>query len=290
MSSEKINVIGVLLLISFIYVTFIDAVVLPFDWFSFNAEFSRGGVFVALFNVVIIHFWLIMIVYVYLLSVFVPGGEVPKDWTPENCTEQELNEAKTRDDSIHCTKKAIWCHDCLNFKPPRTHHCRTCNKCCLKMDHHCKWTGNCVGYFNHKYFCLFLFYASIGLAHTLLLFLWRTVDIFYIDKNPIFRYKILLGLNYLITLPVTIGIMVLLKHQWRVVSRNTTSIEVSKRKWQEIDAKNMIPPENFRWFYDYGLMENIKDTMGPSIPTWFVPQNQLGDGLKFRESREVVEV
>lgn len=31
------------------------------------------------------------------------------------------------------------------------------------MDHHCPWTGNCVGLYNHKYFILFLFYATVGL-------------------------------------------------------------------------------------------------------------------------------
>ena len=32
------------------------------------------------------------------------------------------------------------------------------------MDHHCPWTGGCVGLYNHKYFILFLFYATVGLA------------------------------------------------------------------------------------------------------------------------------
>ena len=38
-----------------------------------------------------------------------------------------------------------------------------CGKCVMKMDHHCPWTGNCIGLLNHKKFWLFLFYSFFGL-------------------------------------------------------------------------------------------------------------------------------
>ena len=32
-----------------------------------------------------------------------------------------------------------WCKQCQLPKPPRAHHCKSCGKCVLKLDHHCPW-------------------------------------------------------------------------------------------------------------------------------------------------------
>ena len=33
-----------------------------------------------------------------------------------------------------------WCKRCEGWKPPRSHHCRKCGKCVLRMDHHCTYS------------------------------------------------------------------------------------------------------------------------------------------------------
>lgn len=70
-----------------------------------------------------------------------------------------------------------WCSKCKLPKPDRAHHCRVCNRCILRMDHHCPWlASSCVGWRTYKAFVLFLVYASllcVALLAATGLSLWR---------------------------------------------------------------------------------------------------------------------
>lgn len=69
----------------------------------------------------------------------------------------------------------LYCFTCDHTKKPRTRHCKRCKRCVRRFDHHCPWTGNCVGLFNFKYFLQFLFYSCFTLLAFCLIQVGRAV-------------------------------------------------------------------------------------------------------------------
>ena len=87
----------------------------------------------------------------FFAAVFNGSGHVPRGWRPKRPEDEQYLQ---------------YCHTCEGFKAPRSHHCSKCNRCCLKMDHHCPWINNCVGFANQRHFFYFLLSAVIGSVHS----------------------------------------------------------------------------------------------------------------------------
>ena len=118
-----------------------------------------------------------MLIICYIRSILVSPGEIPDtpEWmyygeAPEESGAQvqiSLHETKRSGERRHCK----WCS---KYKPDRAHHCRVCRVCILKMDHHCPWIYNCVGFQNHKFFFLLLLY-TFGCSHLIVFTMGESV-------------------------------------------------------------------------------------------------------------------
>ena len=59
-------------------------------------------------------------------------------------------------------RMCVWCNV---EKLPRMHHCYECNACIEDLDHHCPWTGKCIGKKNLGYFRAYLFLLTALIAY-----------------------------------------------------------------------------------------------------------------------------
>jgi len=62
----------------------------------------------------------------------------------------------------HHARSRHWtyCDHCESFRPPGTVHCSTCQVCVAGYDHHCPWTGKCIGHGNIFFFKVFVISLS----------------------------------------------------------------------------------------------------------------------------------
>ncbi|NDE17226.1 hypothetical protein EBZ80_20075 [bacterium] len=62
-----------------------------------------------------------------------------------------------------------YCDRCATFRPQRTIHCSDCQVCIENYDHHCPWTGKCVGKTNIAFFHMFVTLLLATLAYNVTL-------------------------------------------------------------------------------------------------------------------------
>merc|ERR1712216_620783 len=176
-----------------------------------------------------------------------------------------------------------WCRKCIKVKPDRCHHCRVCQRCVLKMDHHCPWINNCVGYYNYKFFYLFISYALLILcwvsATSFLNFLRSVASPDVLDfGSP--SFMIVFCWLYCTLFGVALGGFVTF-HTYLLL-QNFTTIELVEKKGSPARGKSYVHP------WDRKARQNIEESLGTNPMLWMIPTRigMRGNGVRFIPSDE----
>ncbi|CAI5472810.1 unnamed protein product [Closterium sp. Yama58-4] len=153
------------------------------------------------------------------------------------------------------------CKRCLQFKPPRAHHCSVCGRCILKMDHHCVWVINCVGAKNYKQFLLFLFYTFLETAVVAVALLPHFIDFFTTPPSASDDATKLatVFLSFVLNIAFAVSLLGFLIMHVSLVLGNTTTIEAFEKRGSH------------RWRYDLGRRRNFEQVFGMDKRYWLLP-------------------
>lgn len=179
------------------------------------------------------------------------------------------------------TGERRFCKWCNGFKPDRCHHCRTCKSCILRMDHHCPWIANCVGFRNHKYFFLLVFYALLTCGFIIWTMSASLYAVLFVEETPpMHRFLLVFGMT--LTCIMTVLLFFFFVFHVRLMLVATTTIEFCEKR-QKYPSKNAIGMPN----YSQGLCKNLQAVLGPQPLLWLLPVSPpQGDGLTFLLSKK----
>ncbi|CAD7940345.1 unnamed protein product [Amoebophrya sp. A120] len=227
---------------------------------------------------IVFHVVFVLLLISFYHAIVVDPGQVPANWGFYMGDE---------------SKRRRYCKMCNVWKPDRTHHCSICRRCVLNMDHHCPWINNCVGFYNRKYFLLFVIYAWVCL---------QTVCVYgsVITLDKVFRYLTVAfpeggpgfpvpgGLDQFVQLR-HLGMLIgqgaatllgctltnFMKFHIRLISINYTTIE------------NLEREDGQKSKYDVGYRRNWEQVFGSNLLTWWIPipmsnARPHGDGVRWR--------
>ncbi|GAA0140083.1 protein modifying enzyme [Lithospermum erythrorhizon] len=267
----SIPIVLVFCLMSFIY--YVTIFFLINNWL--NLQSSVGSLHALIFT-----FVASLCFFSFLVCILTDPGGIPSAYLPD----VEENDSSDQE-ATKTGRNQRLCDKCSAFKPPRTHHCRVCRKCVLRMDHHCVWINNCVGHRNYKAFFVLVFYATMASIYSLIIFIGCVFqkDLDFSGNMPLMIFYISYGIMT-VGLSVTLGTLL----GWHVylTARNMTTIEYyeSKRKAWLANKSGLL----YHHAFDVGTYRNISLVLGPNVLKWLIPtaRSHIKDGLSFPTARD----
>lgn len=199
----------------------------------------------------------------------IPEWEILLEDSSESGTDKITIE-KRKDGSLRT------CNHCQLRKPDRCHHCKQCDRCNLKMDHHCNWIANCVGNNNYKYFFLVVFYGAFSLILFVATF-WETVVVGLCDDDNSEFFMLFVVTVYALGILLAVAVVgFMFFHLWLIWNSYTT-IEFCEKKRGKVANFTKSP-------YSQGTLNNYKEALGSNMWLWLLPfgyEKPKDSGLHF---------
>jgi len=253
-----------------------------------GASFSKG-----LVETTVSQLLALMLIVCFVRSVTTDPGSVPQlpEWSadcrvsrsrsfgPRSNLAANLGASQAQCLETKQSGERRFCKWCENYKPDRCHHCRVCKSCILRMDHHCPWIVNCVGFRNHKYFFLLVFYALLNLVFILATMTESMSRALTTETPPMHRFLLV----FCMTLASLMGLLLVVffwMHVWLMLTACTTIEFCEKRTKRSAAGVFGTTPS-----YDRGFYQNVRAVLGPIPLFWLLPMMPPnGDGLYFPQA------
>uniref|UniRef100_A0A8C1HH80 Palmitoyltransferase n=1 Tax=Cyprinus carpio carpio TaxID=630221 RepID=A0A8C1HH80_CYPCA len=166
-----------------------------------------------------------------------------------------------------------YCDRCLLLKPDRCHHCSACDMCILKMDHHCPWVNNCVGFANYKFFMLFLAYSLLYCLFVTATDLQYFIQ-FWTNGLPDTQAKFHIMFLFFAASTFSVSLAFLFAYHCWLVCKNRSTLEAFRAP-----AFQHGPDKNA---FSLGTRKNFLQVFGDEKKYWLLPIfSSLGDGCSF---------
>ena len=184
------------------------------------------------------------------------------------------------------------CASCETVVPPRSWHCDVCNICVLRRDHHCVFTGSCIGHVNMRYFYWFVFYVFVATAYS------SCYNFYFVYANVDFKsWTSFISVAFpLAMLMVDQSITQLYLFFMLLIAISCVFTGVLLYYYTNLMLKGKVTPETKkddgkRHLYDLGYAENVRQVLGQNWHvTWisaFFWSPLPSDGQKFKVNTAV---